>query len=281
MLRSAFLAFAAAALIGAPGLPSAAATDIPAPGESKHIDEIKERGTLRAGILGGYPWLRENTSGSGEPWDGPAWLLLNEYVKRLGVELELVPVSHETKVPVVTTGQVDLTVAPLSATEERKKVVDFVIYSSSTVCMFGKADNPKLKDAKTVDDLDREDITVAYFTGGAEETWVPKRFKKAQARGVSGSGTAAPVEEIMAGRADVAPIDKVSWVTLNKAQPGLVSWPQGDDCLKSTEFANPVGLALPQGDEKYLAWLTAVAEEMKPALEEEEIRLIKEGETPQ
>jgi polar amino acid transport system substrate-binding protein len=147
--------------------------------------------------------------------------------------------------------------------------------------MFGKADNPKLKDAKSVDDLDREDITVAYFTGGAEETWVPKRFKKAEARGVSGSGTAAPVEEIMAGRADVAPIDKVSWVALNKAQPGLVSWPQGEDCLKSTEFANPVGLAVPKGDEKYLGWLTAVAEELKPKLEAEELRLIKAGETPQ
>jgi polar amino acid transport system substrate-binding protein len=281
MLRRAFLAFSAAALLGVTGLAMAAATDVPAPGESKHIDEIKKRGTLRAGILGGYPWLRENTSGSGEQWDGPAWLLLNEYADRLGVKVELVPVSHETKVPVVTTGQVDLTIAPLSATEERKKVVDFVVYSNSTVCMFGKADNPKLKDAKSVDDLDREDITVAYFTGGAEETWVPKRFKKAQARGVSGSGTAAPVEEIMAGRADVAPIDKVSWVTLSKAQPGLVSWPAGDDCLKSQEFANPVGLAVPRGDEKYLAWLTTVAEELKPKLEADELRLIKEGETPQ
>jgi polar amino acid transport system substrate-binding protein len=281
MLRHAFLAFVAAALIGTPVVTMAAATDVPPPGASKHIDEIKQRGTLRAGILGGYPWLRENTSGSGQPWDGPAWLLLNEYAKRLDVKIELVPVSHETKVPVVTTGQVDLTIAPLSATEERKKVVDFVVYSNSTVCMFGKADNPKLKNVKTVDDLDRPDITIAYFTGGAEETWVPKRFKKAQARGVSGSGTAAPVEEIMAGRADVAPIDKVSWVTLSKAQPGLVSWPQGEDCLKSTEFANPVGLAVPKGDEKYLAWLTAVAEELKPKLEAEELRLIKQGETPQ
>jgi polar amino acid transport system substrate-binding protein len=121
MLRRAFLAFAAAAVMAAPSLAIAAAMDVPASGESKHIDEIKQRGTLRAGILGGYPWLRENTSGSGEQWDGPAWLLLNEYAKRLGVKVELVPVSHETKVPVVTTGQVDLTIAPLSATEERKQ----------------------------------------------------------------------------------------------------------------------------------------------------------------
>jgi polar amino acid transport system substrate-binding protein len=73
----------------------------------------------------------------------------------------------------------------------------------------------------------------------------------------------------------------VSWVTLSKAQPGLVSWPQGEDCLKSQEFANPVGLAVPKGDEKYLAWLTAVAEELKPNLEADELRLIKEGEMPQ
>jgi polar amino acid transport system substrate-binding protein len=177
MLRRAFLALSAVALLGAPAL-SIAATDVPAPGESKHIDEIKQRGILRAGILGGYPWLRENTSGSGEQWDGPAWLLLNEYAKRLGVKVELVPVSHETKVPVVTTGQVDLTIAPLSATEERKKVVDFVVYSNSTVCMFGKADNPKLKDAKSVDDLDREDITVAISPAARRRPGSPSASRK-------------------------------------------------------------------------------------------------------
>ncbi len=82
----------------------------------------------------------------------------------------------------------------------------------------------------------------------------------------------------MAGRSDVAPIDKISWVTLNKQVPGLKSWPEGDACLTSTEFSNPVGLALAKGDEAFLNWARAVADELKTALQQEELRLIKKGE---
>jgi polar amino acid transport system substrate-binding protein len=256
----------------------AAAADMPTPGQSKTIDAIKKEGKLRVGIMAGYPWLEENTSGQGEPYSGPAWILANSYAKLLGVKLELIPVSHETKVPVVQNGQAQMSIAPLSVTPPRQKVVDFVVYSNSSICMFGKADNPKLAGVKTVDDLNREEISIAYFTGAAEESWVPMRFPKAQSRGVSGSGTAAPVEEIMAGRSDVAPIDKISWVTLNKQVPGLKSWPEGDACLISTEFSNPVGLALAKGDEAFLNWARAVADEMKTALQQEELRLIRKGE---
>jgi polar amino acid transport system substrate-binding protein len=254
------------------------AAEVPKPGESKTIDAIKARGTLKVGLLGGYPWLQESTTGTGPQYEGPAWMLAEAYAKELGVKLEVVPVSHETKVPVVQSGQVDMSIAPLSVTEERKKVVDFVVYSNSSVCMFGKSDNPKLKDVKSVDDLNRKDIIVAYFTGAAEEPWVPKRFPEAQARGVTGSGTAAPVEEIMSGRADVAPIDKISWVTLQKQVPGLVSWPAGDDCLKSTEFSNEVGLAVSKDDPVFRDWARSVADEMKADLQAEELRLMKQGE---
>lgn len=128
------------ALAGA--TPAALAAEAASPPEdSPTIQSVRERGALRVGILAGYPWLQENTTGQGEQWEGPAWILVNEYVDRLGVELELVPVSHETKVPVVQSGQVDMTIAPLSATEQRKQVVDFVVYSNSSICMFGRADN--------------------------------------------------------------------------------------------------------------------------------------------
>jgi polar amino acid transport system substrate-binding protein len=254
------------------------AAEVPATGQSKTIDTIKKDGKLRVGILAGYPWLEENTTGQGEPYSGPAWILANTYAKVLGVKLELIPVSHETKVPVVQNGQAHMSIAPLSVTPSRQKVVDFVVYSNSSICMFGKADNPKLANVKSVDDLNREDISIAYFTGAAEEPWVPSRFPKAKARGVSGSGTAAPVEEIMSGRSDVAPIDKISWVTLSKQVPGLKSWPEGEACLTSTEFSNAVGLAVAKGDDAFLKWARAVAEELKPKLQQEELRLMKEGE---
>ena len=74
---------------------------VPAPAASPRIDAIKKAGVLRVGVLANAPWLVENTSGSGEAWSGPAWVLANEYAKRLNVKLEAIPVSHETKVPVL------------------------------------------------------------------------------------------------------------------------------------------------------------------------------------
>ena len=191
---------------------------VPAAGASPRIDAIKKSGVLRVGVLANAPWLVENTSGSGEAWSGPAWLLAKEYAKRLNVTLQAIPVSHETKVPVLASNQVDISVTPLAETAERLKVVDFIIYSSTSVCMFGLASNPKFAQAKSVDELNRPDITVAYYTGGGEEGWVKERFPKAQLRGVAGSGV-APVEEVMARRADAVPINRSRRTTIVRAAP--------------------------------------------------------------
>src|SRR5205823_7313964 len=121
---------------------------VPAPGASPRIDAIKKAGALRVGVLANGRWLVENTSGQGEAWSGPAWLLAQEYAKRLNVKLQAIPVSHETKVPVLASNQVDISVTPLAATPDRLKVVDFIIYSSTSVCMFGLATNPKFAAAK-------------------------------------------------------------------------------------------------------------------------------------
>src|SRR5213083_2581873 len=54
-----------------------------AAGASPRIDAIKKAGVLRVGVLANAPWLVENTTGRGDVWSGPAWLLANEYAKRL------------------------------------------------------------------------------------------------------------------------------------------------------------------------------------------------------
>jgi polar amino acid transport system substrate-binding protein len=264
----------AASLIHA-GMARAADTTVPPPGQSKKIDEIKKRGTLRAAAIGEFPWLPENTSGNGPKFSGPAWVLANEIATRLGVTLEIVPVSHETKVPILATGQADITIAPLSITPARQKVVDFVPYSGSSLCFFGLASNPKLQKAKTVDDLDTSDITMAYFTGTPPETWAPTRFHKLKYRAVAGSGANAPVEEIISKRADIAPIDNVAWPNLDVAVKGLIVFPQGDACLKSHEMEAQTAMAIDKGDPVFLAWLTAVKDQVQPKLDAEEMRVLK------
>lgn len=253
----------------------AGGTDVPAAGTSAKIDAIKARGTMKAAAIGESPWLPENTTGSGDQFSGPAWVLANEYATRLGVKLEIVPVSHETKVPILATGEADITIAPLSVTPKRQEVVDFIVYSKSSLCFFGLADNPKIKDLKSVDDLNSPDVTMAYFTGTPPETWAPTRFPKMVLKGVAGSGANAPVEEIMAKRADIAPIDNVAWPQLSKQVPGLMVFPLGDECLKSNEMATDVGMAVDKADPVFRDWLMAVYGEVKDKVSAEEIRILK------
>ncbi|MGE4247712.1 MAG: substrate-binding periplasmic protein [Parvibaculaceae bacterium] len=270
-------AVASALLFSTSAATMAAGTDVPAAGQSAKIDAIKERGVLKVAAIGEFPWLPENTTGSGPQFSGPAWMLAEEYAKRLGVKLEVVPVSHETKVPILATGEADISIAPLAVTPKRQEVANFVVYSRSSLCLFGLKDNPKLADVKTVDDLNREGLTMAFFTGTPPETWAPTRFPKATLKGVAGSGANAPIEEIMAKRADFASIDNVAWPQLEKQVPGLVSWPAGDDCLKSSEMSTGVGLAVDKKDTVFHDWLQAVYDEIKDKVTEEEIRLLKSG----
>lgn len=268
--------WAAAAML-AVSMQAGAQTAAPAPGQSPRVDAIRKAGELRVGVLQNAPWLIQDVSGkSDEAWSGPAWLLAKEYARQLGVKLTAIPVSHETKVPVLAANQVDMTISPLAETADRLKVVDFVLYSATSVCMFGRAGNDKLASIKSVDDLNQPGITIAYFTGGAEEAWVKERFPKAKLRAVANSGATAPIEEIMAKRADAAPINRVPWVGLNHKVRGLVVFPAEANCQQSTEKASPVGLAVDKNQPEYLAWLRQVAVAMKPQLLADETRIIEQ-----
>lgn len=262
-----------ALLLGSCAVSATANVAVPAPGTSPRIDAIKKAGALRVGVLANAPWLVENTSGKGEAWSGPAWMLAKEYAKRLGVKLEAVPVSHETKVPVLASNQVDISVTPLAETPDRLKVVDFIIYSSTSVCMYGLKSNPKFANAKSVGDLNRPDVTIAYYTGGGEESWVKERFPKAQLRGVAGSGV-SPVEEVMAKRADAVPINRVPWVAMGRKLKQLAVLPKENNCQNSTEKAAPVGMAIDKNQDVFLKWARAVEKEIEPQLKKDEARVV-------
>ena len=272
MLRRLLLAASLLAMLS-PVLP-AFAQDVPAPGASPRIDAIKKSGVLRVAVLANAPWLVENTSGEGDHWSGPAWVLAEEYAKRLGVKLQPVLVSHETKIPVLAANQVDISITPLAETPDRDPVVDFVLYSNTSVCMFGRANDPRFARAKSVDDLNQPDVTIAYFIGGAEEGWVKQRFPKAKLLGVANSGATAPLEDIMAGRADAAPINRIPYVPMSRKVKGLAVLPSANNCQDSTEKAQPVGMAIDKNQPVFLAWLRAVEKSVHPQLQASEEKVV-------
>lgn len=208
-------------------------------------------------------------------FEGPAWLLAKEYAKRLGVKLETMPVNFDNKVSVLTRGQVEITIAPLLVTAERAKLVDLIPYSMSAQSLFGRADNPKVAQANSIDDLNRPDITIAYIKGSPQGAWLQKRLPKAAKREVPGNLADVPVDEILSRRADVTTIYKFFFAGLLKKSPGLGSVPKA--YLESQELPIPIGMAIDKKEPVFFAWLQAVAKEIKAEVEDEEAQVKKAG----
>ncbi|KAF1023526.1 MAG: Membrane-bound lytic murein transglycosylase F [Paracidovorax wautersii] len=248
----------------------------PEAGASARIDAIRKAGVLRVGVVNNPPWLIQNTSGSGEPWSGPSWTLGKEFARVLGVTIQPVQVSHETKVPALVANQMDIMIGPLNETAERAKIIDFVTFSNTGVCMFGRADNPKFTQARTLEDFNRPDLTLAYFSGAGEEPLMKQQFANAKLRGVANSGAVAPIEEVMAGRSDAAPINRMLWPSISRKVKGLAVFPQDNDCQDSRIFQIDTGMGVAKDQAAYLTWLRAVAQRMQPTLTDEERRLTQQ-----
>ncbi len=108
------------------------------------LDDIKKKGTLIVGVKTDYPpWGTRDASGAivGMEADMAA-----DVAKRLGVKLELVSVVSSNRMQFLQQGKIDLMIATMSDTPERRKVVgivDPVYYASGVAIMANKAANIK------------------------------------------------------------------------------------------------------------------------------------------
>jgi polar amino acid transport system substrate-binding protein len=245
---------------------------VPEAGKSERIDTILKRGTLKVGVTPAFPWIFRNKTGTGDEYRGSSWVLAKAYAEALGVKLEIVQVSNETKIPIVVTGGVDISIAALAETDARRQVVDFVTYSRGTFCVFGLTTNPKADAIKSVDKLDDANLTFAAYIGTNQAAWIPKTFPKAKMRGVTGSGQ-APVDELLAGRADFVVGDSPLEPIFKNAYKTMFSIPA--DCTKSDLNPVPDGQAIAKNQPVFLEFLREVEKKVDPQIKQEELDSIK------
>ncbi len=112
---------------------AAIAAEVPAPGQSRTIDAIKSRGSIRVGINVALPWLGQ--SPSTREFFGPAMEIGNEIAKQLGVPLSMSTAASDVIIAGLQANQYDLALAPLFATPRRMEVVDFSIGPSPASAM--------------------------------------------------------------------------------------------------------------------------------------------------
>ncbi len=89
------------------------------------LEEVKKRGTIRVGVrqdVPGFGIVDEKGKTVGFDIDIAA-----ELAKRLGVKMELAPVTAATRIPLLQQGRIDLIAATLTHYRERDKAIDFSI----------------------------------------------------------------------------------------------------------------------------------------------------------
>lgn len=153
---------------------------------------------------------------------------------RLGRPIEFTNVRFDALIPALQSGKVDLLVTGMSATDERRKFVDFsdTYYTNKLVLLAraaGAAD-PKGLELRTAQDV--AELTVGVLQGSAHDTWAQANFPKATlAQFVSYADLLAAVE---AGKVDAGLSDTESLMIAIQDRPDLV--PLGESI-----FASDVG----------------------------------------
>lgn len=91
--------------------------------ETSLLEEIKEEGVITVGTCAtNAPWEYIDEEGNYAGYDMD---LINEIASRMGVEVEIQDMAFDALVAAVETGKVDVAIASMGATEERKERIDF------------------------------------------------------------------------------------------------------------------------------------------------------------
>ncbi|MEM9903603.1 MAG: transporter substrate-binding domain-containing protein [Cyanobacteria bacterium P01_D01_bin.44] len=113
----------AVACVGGGNSPSVTAQDAAAPASS--LDSIIEAGTIKIAVPQDFPPFGSvDASGELEGYDIDVAKLIAE---DLGVELELVPVTSDNRIPFLQTNKADLVISSMGANPERAKSIFFSI----------------------------------------------------------------------------------------------------------------------------------------------------------
>lgn len=242
---------------------SQSAIAVPAAGESATIDKIMANGKLRVGVAVTPPWILQDPST--REYYGPTADLMTRIGEELGVPVEYVDSGWDVLIAGLQSDKFDLTAAPMFATPARMEVIDFVNYTSAGTCYMVMADNDKVN---SLEDLNSSDVRVVTFTGTGTEEGIRKTYPEATITSiVQPPGGQPPIEEILAGRADVGPFDSPLAIFLAQQYPQLKIIPENPEyCIENPDIPFPIGMGINKNDPALTAFLQAIVEDMQDDL---------------
>jgi len=200
------------------------------------LDTVKDRGTLVAGVKTDYPPFGAiDESGKTVGFD----IDIAKYLAdRLGVKLELRPVTSANRIPMLMNGTIDLIAASMTITQEREAVVDF---SVPYIVIGGKFLVDSKSEIRGYKDLAGK--TVAFTQG---TPWADKlKAEQPQAKHLVFQDKPQAVLALLQGKADAYVDDAAPLAIFAKQHPDKLK------VVGEASQALPMGIAVRPNDSKW------------------------------
>ncbi len=209
---------------------------------SPTMDRILQDGKIKIGLsLNGPPIGFRDDKGTPMGYDVD-WA--TKMAEVLGVELEVVDVDGETRIPALTSGRCDVIFANITGNLERAKTIDFSMpYLKCGIKMIVRDGVPY----RTIQDLNTPDAKVCVGRGTTGEELVLKHAPQAQIIYVP--NFTDQILQLEQGKADVAFEDNtiVDYAAKNS----------GGKLIACDELytSDPICVGMPKGDMEFVRWV--------------------------
>ncbi len=231
---------------------TAAAASPEAKIDSKTIDAIKKRGKLVAGVkfdtnLFG---LKNPSTGKVEGFDIDIAKAIAKKILGDENKLELKEVTSKTRIPMLQNGEIDLIIATMTITEERKQQVEFSdIYFMAGQSILVKKGSP----LKSVADLKKGDKVLAV-KGSTSATNIRQKVPDA---------TILEFENYQDAFTALKAGQGVALTTDNAILFGMMKQDANYEVVGGTFTDEPYGIAMPKGDTGFAGVVNQLLGDMK------------------
>lgn len=221
-------------------------------GDSKTIDAIKKRGKVVAGVkfdtnLFG---LKNPSSGKVEGFDIDIAKAIAKKILGDENKLELKEVTSKTRIPMLQNGEIDLIIATMTITEERKEQVEFSdIYFMAGQSILVKKGSP----LKSVADLKKGDKVLAV-KGSTSATNIRQKVPDA---------TVLEFENYQDAFTALKAGQGVALTTDNAILFGMMKQDANYEVVGGTFTDEPYGIAMPKGDTGFAEVVNQLLADMK------------------
>ena len=238
------------------------ATDSAATTTTDKLQEIKDSGKLVTGTSADYPPYEWHLIKDGkDEIIGFDIDIAQAIADELGVELEVKDMDFDGLIPALTTGKIDIIIAGMNATEERKQSVDFtdVYYTQTDIVVIRKEDADKFTSEDSL-----KTAALATQKATVQETYLLETFPDAEIQSVPKWNTA--IMSLTTGKVDaVMMVDTVAKQFIAQNDDLMVA----NFDINSTPNAAAIAVAKNGGD--FLETVNNIVNEMKESGKIEEL----------